>query len=56
MGALIFSPRYELYITIASFALCSTEAKPVLEDKLSEFSAHLLAAYDSGELLGATGF
>ncbi|XP_059442191.1 glutamate--tRNA ligase, chloroplastic/mitochondrial [Corylus avellana] len=33
--------------------LKSTEAKPVLEDKLSEFSAHLVAAYDSGELLGA---
>ncbi|XP_062177948.1 glutamate--tRNA ligase, chloroplastic/mitochondrial [Alnus glutinosa] len=33
--------------------LKSTEAKPVLEDKLSEFSSHLLAAYDSGELLGA---
>ncbi|KAM3685192.1 hypothetical protein ACJW31_11G099400 [Castanea mollissima] len=29
------------------------EAKPVLEDKLSEFSADLIAAYDSGELLGA---
>ncbi|GMY39177.1 glutamate--tRNA ligase, chloroplastic/mitochondrial-like [Fagus crenata] len=33
--------------------LKSPEAKPVLEDKLSEFSADLIAAYDSGELLGA---
>ncbi|KAM3743716.1 hypothetical protein ACB098_07G167900 [Castanea mollissima] len=33
--------------------LNSPEAKPVLEDKLSEFSADLIAAYDSGELLGA---
>ncbi|KAF3955455.1 hypothetical protein CMV_019328 [Castanea mollissima] len=33
--------------------LNSPEAKPVLEDKLSEFSANLIAAYDSGELLGA---
>ncbi|KAG7978512.1 hypothetical protein I3843_05G086400 [Carya illinoinensis] len=33
--------------------LKSPEAKPVLEDKLSEFSASLLAAYDSGEILSA---
>ncbi|KAB1209870.1 Glutamate--tRNA ligase, chloroplastic/mitochondrial [Morella rubra] len=34
-------------------SLKSPEVKPVLEDELSEFSAKLLAAYDSGELLGA---
>lgn len=39
---------YPLHATLKS-----TEAKPVLEDKLSEFSAHLIAAYDSGELVGA---
>ncbi|KAK9286638.1 hypothetical protein L1049_015038 [Liquidambar formosana] len=33
--------------------LKSSEGKPVLEDGLSEVSASLLAAYDSGELLGA---
>lgn len=32
---------------------CSSEAKPVLEDKVSDFSASLVAAYDSGELVGA---
>lgn len=32
---------------------CSLEAKPVLEDKLSEFAASFIAAYDSGELLAA---
>ncbi|KAL5562301.1 hypothetical protein UlMin_032048 [Ulmus minor] len=32
--------------------LTSPEAKPVLEDKLSDFSASLIAAYDSGEILG----
>lgn len=39
---------YPLHATLKS-----SEAKPVLEDKLSEFSASLLAAYDSGEILGA---
>lgn len=33
--------------------LKSPEGKPVLEDRLSEVSASLLAAYDSGELLAA---
>ncbi|KAB2603637.1 glutamate--tRNA ligase [Pyrus ussuriensis x Pyrus communis] len=33
--------------------LSSVEAKPVLEDKLSEFAASFIAAYDSGELVGA---
>ncbi|KAI4351477.1 hypothetical protein L6164_005843 [Bauhinia variegata] len=33
--------------------LQSDEAKPVLEDKLSEFSISLLAAYDSGDLMAA---
>ncbi|OMP11372.1 Glutamyl/glutaminyl-tRNA synthetase, class Ib [Corchorus olitorius] len=33
--------------------LTSPEAKSVVEDKLSEFSASLIAAYDSGELLSA---
>ncbi|KAM1001982.1 hypothetical protein FF1_002447 [Malus domestica] len=33
--------------------LSSVEAKPVLEDKLSEFAASFIAAYDSGELIGA---
>lgn len=32
---------------------CSSEAKPLVEDKLSEFSASLIAAYDSGEILTA---
>lgn len=45
--------KKKLYITTSSFALCSPEAKPVLEDELSEFSASLLAAYDSGEILSA---
>jgi len=30
---------------------CSPEAKPVLEDGLSEVASSLLAAYDSGELI-----
>ncbi|KAG8502068.1 hypothetical protein CXB51_002073 [Gossypium anomalum] len=33
--------------------LTSPECRPIVEDKLSEVSAHLLAAYDSGELFGA---
>ncbi|XP_038888402.1 glutamate--tRNA ligase, chloroplastic/mitochondrial [Benincasa hispida] len=33
--------------------LTSSEAKPLVEDKLSEFSASLIAAYDSGEILNA---
>ncbi|CAB4289137.1 unnamed protein product [Prunus armeniaca] len=33
--------------------LSSLEARPVLEDKLSEFAASFIAAYDSGELLSA---
>ncbi|XP_039001859.1 glutamate--tRNA ligase, chloroplastic/mitochondrial-like isoform X2 [Hibiscus syriacus] len=33
--------------------LTSSEGKPAVEDKLSEISASLLAAYDSGELFGA---
>ncbi|PPS19161.1 hypothetical protein GOBAR_AA01471 [Gossypium barbadense] len=33
--------------------LTSPEGRPIVEDKLSEVSAHLLAAYDSGELFGA---
>lgn len=39
---------YPLYAT-----LTSPEGKPVLEDKLSEVSSSLLAAYDTGELLQA---
>lgn len=35
------------------FNACSSEAKPLVEDKLSEFSASLIAAYDSGEILNA---
>lgn len=35
------------------FTLCSVECKPVLEDRLSEVAASLLAAHDSGELVGA---
>ncbi|XP_054784482.1 glutamate--tRNA ligase, chloroplastic/mitochondrial-like [Prosopis cineraria] len=42
---------------LLSFPLHSTlqsdEAKSILEDKLSEFSANLLAAYDSGEVMAA---
>ena len=34
-------------------SVCSSEAKPVLEDKLSEFAASLIAAYDNGEILSA---
>ncbi|KAI5679580.1 hypothetical protein M9H77_00807 [Catharanthus roseus] len=33
--------------------LSSVECKPVLEDRLSEVAASLLAAHDSGELVGA---
>ncbi|PRQ24892.1 putative glutamate--tRNA ligase [Rosa chinensis] len=33
--------------------LTSPEAKPLLEDNLSEFSASFIAAYDNGELLAA---
>lgn len=33
--------------------LCSSEAKPILEDSISEFADSLLAAYDSGELFDA---
>ena len=33
--------------------VCSSEAKPVLEEKLSEFAASLIAAYDNGEILSA---
>lgn len=36
-----------------ALSLCSSEAKPFLEDKLDEFSASLVAAYDSGEILSA---
>ncbi|KAA8535909.1 hypothetical protein F0562_028387 [Nyssa sinensis] len=39
---------YPLYTTLAS-----PECKPVLEDRLSEVAASLLAAYDTGEFLGA---
>ncbi|XP_073039747.1 glutamate--tRNA ligase, chloroplastic/mitochondrial isoform X1 [Primulina eburnea] len=39
---------YQLYAT-----LTSPEAKPVLEDGLSEIASSLLAAYDSGELKSA---
>ncbi|KAK1394626.1 Glutamate--tRNA ligase [Heracleum sosnowskyi] len=39
---------YPLYETLSS-----SEAKPVLEDGLSEFADRLLAAYDSGELFDA---
>lgn len=39
---------YPLFTTLAS-----PECKPVLDDKLSEVSSSLLAAYDSGELPGA---
>ncbi|KAK3028558.1 hypothetical protein RJ639_039080 [Escallonia herrerae] len=41
---------YPLYSTLAS-----SEGKPILEDKLTEVAASLLAAYDSGELVGALG-
>lgn len=41
--------RYVVWLCV----FCSPEGKPVVEDKLSEVSASLLAAYDSGELLGA---
>ncbi|XP_011088729.1 glutamate--tRNA ligase, chloroplastic/mitochondrial [Sesamum indicum] len=39
---------YPLYSTLSS-----PEGKPVLEDKLSEVAANLLAAYDSGDLSSA---
>ncbi|KAF3434917.1 hypothetical protein FNV43_RR22004 [Rhamnella rubrinervis] len=39
---------YPLHATLAS-----SEVKPLLEDKLSDFSSSLVAAYDSGELLSA---
>lgn len=39
---------YPLHATLSS-----PEAKPLLEDNLSEFSASFIAAYDSGELLVA---
>ncbi|KAF8405600.1 hypothetical protein HHK36_010507 [Tetracentron sinense] len=39
---------YPLYATLAS-----SEGKPVVEDKLSEVAASLVAAYDSGDLHGA---
>lgn len=42
-----------LSLCFLSFCLCSPEGRPIVEDKLSEVSAHLLAAYDSGELFGA---
>lgn len=32
---------------------CSPEAKPVLKDNLADFSASLVAAFESGELIGA---
>lgn len=32
---------------------CSPESKSILEDRLSEVAASLLAAYDSGEFLSA---
>lgn len=35
--------------------LSSSECKPVVDDKLSEVAACLLAAYDNGELFGALG-
>lgn len=44
--------HYEM-ITSNCYAVCSSEVKPLLEDKLSDFSASLIAAYDSGELLSA---
>lgn len=34
-------------------AVCSPETKPILDDKLAEFSASLIAAYDNGEILSA---
>ncbi|GER25756.1 glutamate-tRNA ligase [Striga asiatica] len=40
---------YPLYSTLAS----SPESKTVIEDKLSEVAASLLAAYDSGEFVRA---
>lgn len=33
--------------------MCSSEGKSIVEDNLSEVAAHLLAAYDGGELLAA---
>ena len=45
------SLMWDKHITITS--ICSPEGKHVLEDKLSEVSSSLLAAYDSGELLQA---
>lgn len=41
--------RYNKHLPVA----CSGEAKSVVEDKLSEFSVSLLAAYDSGDLIAA---
>lgn len=35
------------------FCDCSPEGKAILEDKLSEVAAYLLAAYDSGEFISA---
>lgn len=40
-------------VLIFPFGIYSPECKPILEDRLSEVAASLLAAYDSGELLGA---
>lgn len=44
-------------IVVMLFLLCecahSPEGKSVVEDKLSEVAASLLAAYDGGEIVGA---
>lgn len=42
-----------MFLKRFNFSVCSPEGKPALEDGLSEVSASLLAAYDSGELFGA---
>lgn len=33
--------------------VCSHEAEPVIRDSLAEFCASFVAAYDSGDLVGA---
>ena len=42
-----------LWCNLIMYVVCSSEAKPVLGDSLSEFANSLLAAYDSGELFDA---
>lgn len=42
----------DLYMQV-SVCCCSHEAESAIKDNLSEFSASLLAAYDSGDLVTA---